>query len=134
MLKKVLLLLIMVSSSMMAGFITLTTEQFQEEMKKDTVIIDIRRPEEWRAYGVIQGSHKLTFFDSMGRYDINAWMDEFTKLVKNKEQAFILVCAHANRTKVVGELLGVQLGYKNVFELDGGINYGWIDKGYETVK
>jgi rhodanese-related sulfurtransferase len=30
--------------------------------------------------------------------------------------------------------MGSKLGYKNVYELDGGINWGWIDKGFETVK
>jgi len=31
-------------------------------------------------------------------------------------------------------MMGLQLGYKNVYELDGGINWGWIDMGLETLK
>ncbi len=134
MLKKILFLVIMASSTLMAGFVTLTTEQFREELKKGAIVIDIRREDEWKQYGIIESSHKLTFFDGQGKYDINKWMGEFTKIVKSKEQPFILVCAHANRTKAVGELLGLQLGYKYVQELDGGINYGWLDKGLKTVK
>ena len=87
-----------------------------------------------KTYGTIENSHKLTFFDAFGSYDIEKWMGEFTKIVRSKEQPFILVCAHANRTKSVGEMLGIQFGYKYVWELDGGINYGWLDLGMETVK
>ena len=122
------------AETLMAGFITLKTAQVQEAIKNGVAVIDIRRADEWERFGIIEGSHKLTFFDGQGRYDINDWMDKFTKIVTSKDQPFILVCAHANRTKSVGELLGIQLGYKYVQELDGGINYGWIDKGLETVK
>jgi len=125
---------LIMAETLMAGFTTLKTAQVQEALKNGVVVIDIRRPDEWERYGIIKGSHKLTFFDGQGRYDLNGWMAQFTTIVTSKEQPFILVCAHANRTKVIGELLGLQLGYKNVQELDGGINYGWIDKGLETVK
>lgn len=61
-------------------------------------------------------------------------MDKFTKIIKNKNQPFILVCAHANRTKILGELLSKEYGYKNVYELDGGIKHGWIYKKNKVVK
>ena len=35
-------------------------------------VVDIRTPEEWRATGVIKGSHLLTFFDAQGSYDLRA--------------------------------------------------------------
>ena len=117
-----------------AGFRSLNAEQFKEAVKNGIEVIDIRREDEWKTYGTIENSHKLTFFDAFGSYDIEKWMGEFTKIVRSKEQPFILVCAHANRTKSVGEMLGIQFGYKYVWELDGGINYGWLDLGMETVK
>jgi rhodanese-related sulfurtransferase len=55
-------------------------------------------------------------------------------LIKSKDTPFILVCAHANRSKTVGKFLNAKTGYKNIFELAGGINYGWIDKGLSTTK
>jgi len=116
------------------AFKSLSTEEFQQKQKEGYSIIDVRRPEEWEYYGVIEGSHKITFFDQFGSYDLDSFMKQFTKVVKDTEQPFILVCAHANRTKAIGELMGLQLGYKNVYELDGGINYGWIDKGLDVVK
>jgi len=119
---------------MLADFKTLSTQEVQNEIKKGTVLIDIRRPEEWQHYGVIENSHKITFFDAYGNYNIEQWMKEFSEIVTKKEQKFILVCAHANRTKTVGSFLSKQLHYTNVYELDGGINYGWLDKGLQTVK
>jgi len=119
---------------MQADFTSLSANAVQQEIQEGTVVIDIRREDEWKYYGIIEGSHKLTFFDEKGEYDINKWMEQFIKIVKDKNQKFILVCAHANRTKTVGQFLASELSYKNVYELHGGINYGWIDKGLKTVK
>ena len=115
-------------------FKSLTTEEFLDKQKEDVAIIDIRREDEWKLTGIIEKSYKITFFDATGSYNIEEFMEQFTKIVTTKAQPFILVCAHANRTKSIGELLGLQYRYENVYELDGGINYGWIDKGLKTVK
>ena len=134
MLRKIVLFCFIAVSLAMADFTTLSTKQVEEAIKEGVVLIDIRTNEEFKQFGIIENSHKLTFFDNQGAYDVKKWMDQFTKIVKDKNQPFILVCAHANRTKVVGKFLSEQAGYKNVQELDGGINYGWIDKGKKTVK
>jgi len=133
MLQKVFLILLL-GNIMLADFKTLSTQEVQNEIKKGTVLIDIRRSEEWEHYGVIENSYKITFFDAYGNYNIEQWMKDFSEVVTTKEQKFILICAHANRTKTVGGFLSTQLHYKNVYELDGGINYGWLDKGLKTVK
>jgi len=116
------------------AFKSLSTKEFQQKKDQGYTIVDIRRADEWEQYGVIEGSHKITFFDEIGQHNLDVFLEEFTKVVTSKEQAFILVCAHANRTKTVGEIMGLQLKYKNVYELDGGINWGWIDKGFQTIK
>lgn len=114
-------------------FKSLSTKEFQHKQSEGYTVIDIRTPVEWEASGIIEGSHKITFFDEMGAFDIDSFLETFSKVITDKEQPFILVCAHANRTKTVGEIMGTKLGYKNVFELDGGIHWGWIDKGHKTV-
>ena len=133
MLKNIFIVLLL-GNILFADFKTMSTQDVQAEIKNGTTVIDIRREDEWVKDGTIQGSHKLTFFDKKGKYDINKWMEQFIKIVKNKKEKFILVCAHANRTKAVGGFLNKQLRYENVYELDGGINDGWIDKGLKTVK
>lgn len=132
--KKILLFLLVSLSILSAQMRTLDATKLQSAIKKGIPVIDIRRPAEWSATGVIKGSHKLMFFDAKGKYDVNAWMSQFTKIVKNKNDGFILVCARANRTKVVGKFLNKDLGYKNVYDLEGGITKGWIAKGLKTVK
>lgn len=114
-------------------FKSLSTEEFLEKKEEGYAIIDIRRADEWEEFGTIEGSHKITFFDAVGRYNLDKFLEVFTKVVKDKEQPFILVCAHASRSKSLGELMGLNLKYKNVYELDGGINWGWLDKGFKTV-
>jgi rhodanese-related sulfurtransferase len=105
----------------------------KEAIKENITIIDIRRADEWKKTGIIKGSHTLTFFDNTGKYDINKWMSKFTKIVKNKKQPFVLVCAHANRTKMVGEFLSQQKGYKHSHDLKGGISNGWLQFGLDTI-
>lgn len=133
MFKKLLLTLLLLTTGLFADFITLDATQVKNAMKNGTPVIDIRRVDEWSKDGIIEGSHKLTFFDVSGKYDVQTWLTEFTKIVKDKNQPFILVCAHANRSKAVGHMLDEQLGYKYVSELKGGINHGWIDIGLKTV-
>ncbi|MDH5464153.1 MAG: rhodanese-like domain-containing protein [Thiovulaceae bacterium] len=116
------------------SFKTISTDDFLDKMEEGVTIIDVRRQDEWDHFGVIEGSHKITFFDQWGQHNIPGFMEEFSKVVTSKDQPFILVCAHANRTKSIGEFLGAKMGYQHVYELDGGINYGWIDKGYSTVR
>lgn len=104
-----------------------------EFMKKDNVVmIDIRRADEWETTGIIENAHKLTFFDEYGNHDILTWMKEFKKLVTSKEQTFVLICAHGNRTRVVGEFLIQQYQYKNVSHLADGMAL-WIKEGREVV-
>ena len=58
-------------------------------------------------------------------------MKEFQNHIKDKEQKFVLVCAHANRTTAVGTYL-IEQGYKNVAHLYGGISL-WIEEQKETL-
>jgi len=135
MFKKLLLSAVVFVSIANASFREVDEKEFAKMVKEDNaVIIDIRRIEEFKKYGIIKDAKTLTFFDGQGKYDIPAWMNKFVKIVKTKEQPVILYCAHANRSKVVGKFLSEQLKYKNVYDLKGGINYGWLDKGLKTVE
>ena len=131
---KKLVFISLFASSLFADFSEIDEKQMQKMIKNGVEVIDIRRVGEFKQIGIIKGSHTITFFDDNNKYDINKWMGKFTKIVKTKDQPFILYCAHANRTKVVGNFLSKQAGYKNVYDLKGGIAYGWIDKGLKTVR
>ena len=92
-----------------------------EKMIEDNItMIDVRRPEEWNRTGVIKNIHLLTFFDEYGNYDLENWMNQFQKIVTSENQTFVLVCAHARRTKIIGDFL-IEQGYKNTSHLFGGM-------------
>lgn len=95
-------------------------------------VIDIRRAEEWRQTGIVEGSHLLTFFDKKGKYDVNKWMADFTKIV-DQDDHFVLICRTGNRTGIVGRFLDEKLKYSKVSHVQKGITH-WIREGNPTVK
>ena len=131
---RIFLILSLFFAALFADLKEVDNTQLVEMKDKGVVVIDIRTLGEWKEYGIIEDAKLITFFDEKGNYDITKWLSEFSKYVKDKNQAFVIYCAHANRTKMLGNFLNKQVGYTNVYELEGGINYGWIDKGKKTVE
>jgi rhodanese-related sulfurtransferase len=130
--KKIVSLLLTGSFALFADFQAVDADGLISLQKKGVPVIDIRRPEEWKERGIIKGAYPIMFFDSRGRPHHKEWLTKVSKLVKDKKSPLIIYCAHANRTKVVGKWLSKSIGYKKVYELKGGIEYGWIDKGKKT--
>ncbi len=133
MIKKILSFIVLLQMALLADFRSIDTATLEKMMKQNVPIIDIRTPAEWRETGVIKGSHKIMFFNDRGGYDIDKWMSQFQKVVKDKNQPFVLVCRTASRTKMVGQFLSTQMGYKYVNDLKGGIMQ-WKRYGKEVVK
>lgn len=94
-------------------------------------VIDIRREDEWKATGVIEGSHLMTFFDAQGRYDVQAWLGELSG-VATKDEPFVLICARGVRTNSVANLLDDKLGYSQVHNVRKGIKK-WLSDGKAVV-
>lgn len=124
------------------GSFILTTEAFADVAKVDgdalqkliddgVPVVDVRRIDEWEETGVLDGSHLLTFFDKQGKYDLEAWLAEFHKVVE-KDQPFVLICAVGGRTGTITRFLDSRLGYKNIYDADGGIRR-WIKSGRAVV-
>lgn len=116
-----------------AQLLEVTNQKLQENITKGIQVIDIRTAGEWNSTGVVPSSHKITFFDEKGSYDLNDWITKFQKIVKNKKQPFVLVCRSANRTGTVGKFLSENLKYENVYHLKGGIK-SWIADKRKTIK
>lgn len=74
----------------------------------------------------------MTFFDEYGNHDVENWMKDFKKIVTSKDQTFVLICAHANRTRTIGNFL-IEQGYKNTAHLFGGMAV-WQQELRETIK
>ncbi len=106
----------------------ITPKELEELKNQGVVLIDIRTPMEWQQTGVVPGSKLLTFFDMYGNYDIDAFMNEFQKLVPTKDTPFVLICRTGSRTSTVGNFLANQMGYTKAMHLAGGI-YAWASEG-----
>ena len=104
-----------------------------ERLRADGVaVIDVRRAEEWRETGVIDGSHLLTFFDKKGRYDLDTWLPALAAIAESGEPV-ALICRSGKRSGRVARLLDEQFGYRHVYTARDGI-VGWIEEGRSTVE
>ncbi len=86
-------------------------------------IYDVRRPEEWRQTGVVEGSRLLTFVDDRGRL-LPDFLPRFTAEV-DKHQPVILICRTGNRTDALARHLMEEMGYTRVYNVRDGITR-WI--------
>ena len=132
--KRLLLILAILSLALQAEFKSVDAQTLQRMQAQGVPVIDIRTPGEWKERGVIPGAHLMMFFDEQGRPHVEEWLEGLGKLVKDKKSPFIIYCAHANRTKALGNWLSKKAGYQKVYELKGGIEYGWKDKGMKVEK
>jgi len=128
MIKNILFLLVALQLFVFADFQDIDMKTLETLRAKNVPVIDIRTPGEWKETGVIPNAHKIMFFDERGNYNVNKFLTQLSKVVKDKNQPFVLVCRTASRTKIVGKFLSDQAGYKNVKELSGGMMFGWKGK------
>ena len=131
--EKILLTLVILSVTLFAEFKTIDVPEFEKLQKEGVAVIDIRTAQEWKDTGIIEGAKKITFFSEKGRPLIADWFFEVGHLIKDKKTPFIIYCAHASRSKVLGESLN-SMGFEHVYELKNGIENGWIKAGKKTVK
>jgi rhodanese-related sulfurtransferase len=133
---KHLAIILMLGSMALAGtFDDIGIKKFNELRAKGVPVIDIRTPAEWQERGIIKDAHKIMFFDERGKPKTKEWFQALSKFYKDKKKPLIIYCAHANRSKTLGKWLASKNGgFSKVYELKGGIEYGWIDKGQAVVK
>jgi len=107
-------------------FSELDNRGLAEMMAKGVKVVDIRRPEEWRQTGVVEGSHLITAFDRYGRV-VPGFPAAFQELVA-KDEPVVLICRTGSRTATLAHALAEQLQYQNVYNVTDGITR-WIAEG-----
>nr|WP_280114416.1 rhodanese-like domain-containing protein [Roseibium hamelinense] len=107
------------------------TEELKAKMAEGTPVIDIRRPDEWQATGVIPGSHLVTFFDSEGNVNPD-FGSELQKIVSGPSDELVIICQTGNRSAVLSEYLAGNAGFTNIANVEKGIA-SWISAGGETA-
>ena len=107
------------------------SDEFLEAQAQGAVIIDIRREDEWRKTGIIDGAKTITAFTKAGRMHQD-FQQKFSSLVPSLKTPIVLYCRTGNRTTKLGNALVSQLGYSNLSHLHNGIT-GWFKDGLKSV-
>ena len=106
-------------------------DQLKALLAQGVPIYDIRRPEEWRQTGVVEGSRRLTFVDAGGRPNPE-FLPRFTVEV-GKDDPVVLICRTGSRTDKLARELMEKQGYTQVYNVRHGIT-GWIAGNNPVVK
>ena len=99
--------------------------ELENMLSRGVKIVDVRRPDEWKKTGTVKGSKRLTAFDGKGRF-VSGFPEAFGKIVKRDDE-IILICRTGNRSAILAYMLTKKSGYKNVYNVKGGISK-WIEE------
>ena len=101
----------------------ISASQLDELLRQGATVIDVRRTDEWRATGIVPGSRMITAFDAEGRLDPN--FPEKVAASVPSDQPVVLICRSGNRSAKASRLLNEQLGFQQVYNVQGGIQ-AWL--------
>ena len=125
------LLLLVLQGCSEPPYTNINNDEFAQLKAEGVQVFDIRRPEEWRQTGVVDGSKTLTAFDKSGRFNPE-FMSTFASEI-NPDQPVILICRTGNRTSALAQFLAEKQGYMKVYNVRSGIT-GWIREGRPVTK
>ena len=109
----------------------LSPNDFIDAQENGGIVIDIRREEEWKETGILQGSNTITAFTKDGNIHPD-FPKKFFDLINDIDVPILLYCRTGNRTGLLGQALIDQVGQTNVSHLSEGI-VGWKKQGHPTV-
>lgn len=112
------------------GYSNISNTLLQSMLDQGITVIDIRREEEWRETGIIEGVTPITFFQKNGRLNPN-FLDSFNA-VTSPDKPVALICRSGNRTQAASKAIAQQLGYKEVYNVTYGIK-GWLKEKRPVV-
>lgn len=123
---------LLISQAAIAELIEIDNEGLEKLIISGVTVIDVRTPEEWKQTGVVEGSIPIMFFNEQRKPLTQQWMQEAAKYVQADDQ-LVLICRSGNRSRMIGNFLVKQHGYKNVYNVSRGIK-NWIASGKKTVE
>ncbi len=103
----------------------LDNNELSTMLNNNVPIYDIRRIDEWKQTGILEGSNLLTFVDSSGRVKPD-FIQRFTAAV-GKNDPVILICRTGNRTSQLARYLAEKMGYTQIYNVRNGITQ-WISE------
>jgi len=106
--------------------LSLQKEKLFMLINKKFILIDIRTKKEWEHTGVIEGSYKISAFDSKGNLNPN-FLKMYKKNVKENDHV-VFISDKGEVSAILANGFIENLGMKNIYSLKGGIQE-WIIKG-----
>jgi len=113
------------------NYTSIDNEKLKELIARGVPVVDIRRADEWKDTGVIEGAKLITAFGARGNFE-RTFIPAF-KEVAGMEDEVILICRTGSRTSVLSQALADQVGYKKVYNVTDGIT-NWLKAGNGVVK
>ena len=82
----------------------LSPNDFIDAQENGGIVIDIRREEEWKETGILQGSNTITAFTKDGNIHPD-FPKKFFDLINDIDVPILLYCRTGNRTGILGQAL-----------------------------
>ncbi len=130
-----LLMLLLVSSFSSlahAEVVNISNEALQKLVAEGVTLVDLRRADEWKNTGVVEGSQLMTFFDAEGKFDAEDWLAQLGSIIE-PDAPVILICHSGNRSSMVSRWLSEKVGLEKVYNVTDGI-VSWKANGGPTVQ
>mgnify|MGYP006112936511 CR=1 FL=1 len=108
------------------GYSKIISKNLTQKQKDGFILIDIRAKDEIKKTGTIDGSIKITAFDSQGNFNKN-----FIKLyqnVANKNDHVVFISNYGTISDILANGFVEKLGSINMYSLEGGIQ-NWVEEG-----
>jgi rhodanese-related sulfurtransferase len=109
----------------------LSPNELMTYQSNGVVILDIRRNEEWRDTGILNGAESITAFTKAGSLHLD-FQTKSASLVPNSDTPFVLYCRSGRRTGILRDALETSMGFTKTMHLSGGI-VGWKKEGKSLV-
>lgn len=102
----------------------LSNQELIDFLNAGGVLVDVRREEEWRATGVVEGCLLLTFYAADGSSQPERWLTELDRQVP-LEQPVALICRTGYRTSLICDYLVGASKREKIYNHTDGI-FGWL--------
>ena len=109
----------------------LSSTELMAQQSNGVVIVDMRRNEEWKDPGIIDGAETITAFTKAGSLHPD-FQVKFARLVPNSDTPFVLYCRSGRRTEILRDALESSMGFTKAMHLSGGIEE-WKKDGKKLV-
>jgi rhodanese-related sulfurtransferase len=93
-------------------------------------VVDIRRADEWRDTGIIDGSILLTAVDAEGRL-VPGFAQALDQAV-GRDEPVVVICRSGNRSAAITRMMSESAGYSRVVDAGGGIR-AWLGASYPVA-